>query len=208
MREHGSANGVVGESEDGRTARRDRNRDAVLDAVLDLFDEDRLSPTAREVAERSGVSLRSVYRYYEDMDELVRAAIARHVERIDPLFVLDSPGVGPLGERVERIVAQRLALHEAVAPTMRAALLSARTNDVVAAQIDLRLGRLLDQVRRMFAPELRARPASERREVVGALDLVLGFEGIEHLRGQRGLSVAETRRALSRMIHGVLATVT
>ena len=63
---------------DGRTARRDRNRDAVLDAVLDLFGEDSLAPAPAEVAERSGVSLRSVYRYYEDRDALYRD-VADHV---------------------------------------------------------------------------------------------------------------------------------
>ena len=49
---------------DGRTARRDRNREAVLDAALALFTAGELEPTAAAVAERSGVSLRSVYRYW------------------------------------------------------------------------------------------------------------------------------------------------
>ncbi len=83
---------------DGRTARRDRNRDLVLDAVIDLFGEGRLSPNATDVATRSGVSLRSVYRYFEDQDALVRAAIARHAERIAPLLEVPDPGEGPLDD--------------------------------------------------------------------------------------------------------------
>ncbi len=43
---------------DGRTARRDRNSDAVLDAVHELFVEGQLVPTVEEVAARSGVSTR------------------------------------------------------------------------------------------------------------------------------------------------------
>ena len=64
-------------SSDGRTARRDRNREAVLDAVLELFSEDAASPAPDDVAARSGVSLRSVYRYFDDMETLIRAAMAR-----------------------------------------------------------------------------------------------------------------------------------
>ena len=58
---------------DGRTARRDRNRDAVLDAVIELFTEGHVGLVAADVAERSGVSLRSVYRYFDDLEALARA---------------------------------------------------------------------------------------------------------------------------------------
>jgi AcrR family transcriptional regulator len=88
---------------DGRTARRDRNRDAVLDAVLDLFAEDALAPSAVQVAERSGVSLRSVYRYFDDTDELVRAGIARSRARVRPLVVLGDRGQRPVEDRVRRL---------------------------------------------------------------------------------------------------------
>ena len=42
---------------DGRSAIRDRNRNAVLDAVLDLFSEGNLSPGPDEVAVRAGLLL-------------------------------------------------------------------------------------------------------------------------------------------------------
>ena len=38
-------------SVDGRTARRDRNREAVLDAAIELFAEGVLSPSATQVAQ-------------------------------------------------------------------------------------------------------------------------------------------------------------
>ena len=43
---------------DGRTARRDRNRTAVLDAILDLIQEGNPLPTVAEISERSGTSHR------------------------------------------------------------------------------------------------------------------------------------------------------
>ena len=196
----------VGAAEvDGRTARRDRNRDAVLDAVLELFSEDCLAPAAQDVAARSGVSLRSVYRYYEDMDELVRQAIARNVERSAPLFEVPAPDSGPLDQRIGAFIAARLALYEAVAPTMRAALLRARSSELVRQQIAAARGRLLDQVRHTFGPELATLPSAARREVVAAIDVLLGFESAEHLRRHRGLSGPETRRTLVRAVGALLA---
>ena len=48
---------------DGRLARRDRNRAAVLDATIALFSEGDLDPAPELVAKRADISPRSVYRY-------------------------------------------------------------------------------------------------------------------------------------------------
>jgi AcrR family transcriptional regulator len=190
---------------DGRTARRDRNRDAVLDAVLELFAEDSLAPGPADVAERSGVSLRSVYRYYEDMDALARAAIGRHMVRMAPLFELEGVGTGPLAERVERMVATRLRLYEAAAPMARASVVRARTNPIIGERLAETRVLLRRQVEDMFEPELAAFPSPARREVAASLDLVLELESLEHLRRHRGLSGPESHRILVRAVTALLA---
>ena len=48
---------------DGRVARRQRNLDAVLDVVLEMFAEDMMFPSIEQASKRSGLSLRSLYRY-------------------------------------------------------------------------------------------------------------------------------------------------
>jgi AcrR family transcriptional regulator len=188
----------VAESVDGRTARRDRNREAVLDAVLELFAEGRLQPGAADVAERSGVSLRSVYRYFEDTDALVRAAIARNLEKIRPLFEVEGLGEGELAGRVDRIVTARLRLYEQIAPMTRATLQRATTNAIIRDQLETTLRDARRQVEEMFAPELDAMPAATAREVSAGLDVLLGFHSMEHLRRTRGLSGPEARRVLVR----------
>ena len=52
----------IGEPVDGRVARRQRNIDIVLDVVFDMFAEESMFPTIEQVATRSGLSLRSLYR--------------------------------------------------------------------------------------------------------------------------------------------------
>ena len=185
---------------DGRTARRDRNREAVLDAVLDLFADGSMAPVPAEVAERSGVSLRSVYRYFDDMDALVRAAIARNLARMGPFFDLDEPGIGPLAARVERTVAARLRLHDGIAPMARAAGSRAPQNPIIDER--LRETRLLlrRQVEEMFAPELATLDAEARHDVVAAVDVLLELDSLDHLRRHRQMSVAEAHRVLVRAV--------
>lgn len=189
---------------DGRTARRDRNRDAVLDAVLDLFAEDALAPSATQVAERSGVSLRSVYRYFDDTDELVRAAIERNLVRVRPLFLVEGLGEGPLADRAERLVASRLRLYDEVGPLMRATLLHAGENAILAERLATVRTMLGEQVQQMFAPELARLAAPGRRGAAAVLDQLLTFESIEHLRKVRGLSRPAAATALSRSLVALL----
>lgn len=189
---------------DGRTARRDRNRELVLDAVLELFREDATYPGPAQVAERSGLSLRSVYRYYDDMDELVRAAMARHLARVAPLFVLDDPGVGSLHDRIDRIVTQRFRLYGALAPMVRAALQRERANQLIHDRLVEVREELRHQVQAMFEPELARRDAATRKEIVAGIDVLLQFETFELLRRHRGLSGPEARRVVIRGVGALL----
>lgn len=179
-------------SVDGRTARRHRNRDLVLDAAIDLFGEGHAPPTPAQVAERSGVSLRSVYRYFHDHDELVVAAVGRFVERNEGLFVLGVPADGPLRERIEGFVDGRLRLYDAVAPVARMASQRSAEVPVFAAQFTLRRQMLTRQCADLFAPEFAALGDG----VADAVDALSQFGALEHLRVHRGLSRRRTREAL------------
>lgn len=187
---------------DGRTARRDRNSEAVLDAVHDLFVTGNLMPSVEEVALRSGVSLRSIYRYFEDTEALYRAAIARQVASAEPLFVLEEVGEGSLDTRVQRLVDQRLVLHDKLGPTVRAALLRSVSAPLVQAQVQRRQEQLTRQVEQHFAPEVRAIGGARGKAVVACADALCQFEAVEHLRARRGLSVTRTRNTL---VTGVLS---
>jgi AcrR family transcriptional regulator len=187
---------------DGRTARRDRNSEAVLDTVHDMFVEGNFSPAVEDVAARSGVSLRSVYRYFEDTEALLREAIERRVRLVEPLFVLPGLGEGPLPERISGLVNHRLVLHAKLGPTIRAAILRAPHSPLLADQVQRRRKLLSDQVTAHFAPEIAAMEATHGREVIACVDTLCEFESMEHLRVQRGLSIARTR---STMTTGVTA---
>lgn len=190
---------------DGRTARRDRNREAVLDAVLDLFADGAITPAPADVAARSGVSLRSVYRYFDDMDALVRAAIARNLARMGPYFELADPGEGPVHDRVERTVAARLRLYDGVAPMARAAVARAPQNPIIAERLAETRLYLRRQVEEMFAPELAALAPEAAHDVVAAIDVLLELDALDHLRRHRRMAAPEAQRVLERALAALLA---
>jgi AcrR family transcriptional regulator len=175
---------------DGRRARRGRNRETVVDALLQLFREGDLNPSVAAVAERSGVSLRSVFRYFDDLDEMGRIAIQRHLDNVGHLFDLPKIGEGSRGDRIEALVAQRSTLYERVAPVVRAAQIRAPFQPVIAEALVARRALMREQLERQFAPELAKLRAEEVPAVVSAADILASFEAMEILRTDQKLSTA------------------
>ena len=186
--------------DDGRRARRDRNQEAVVAALLDCFAEGIIQPSAAELAERAGVSMRSLFRYFEDLDELGRIAIGMHIERYSPLFPLPSIGEGALADRIGRIVEQRQRLFEAIAPAARAAAMRAPTQPVIRQGMADRRRMHRRQVADHFAAELAVLPP----ERLDALDVLLSFDSWDLLRTNRRLSAARAADVLRDSVTALL----
>src|SRR3954470_6779327 len=136
---------------DGRRLRREQNRSAVLDALAALFEAGVYQPSAKEIAERAGLSPRSLFRYFDDVDDLNRAAIERQLERARPLLALRIAADAPTPAKIERLVEARVELFEAIGPAARAARISAHRHRVLTAQLAEGRTYLRSQVRRLFA---------------------------------------------------------
>lgn len=190
---------------DGRTARRERNRTAVLDAVLELFGEGTTNPTPDEVATRSGVSLRSVYRYFDDRESLVRSAMEHHFQRIQPLFTIDLSADEPLERRIVELVAQRIRLYESAAPVFRAAIAREGANALIDDRVRDRRTLLSRQVDDLFAPEVEAL-GEHGPEVVAMVDVATEFESLDHLIRFRGLTADEAGRIVARAVRTLFAS--
>lgn len=172
--------------EDGRRARRHRSRDLAVDALLDLLSEGVLRPTAQQVAERSGVSLRSIFRIFDDVETLHATAATRQLSRVRHLFV-DVAAVGTVEERVDAMLEINARLYESVAPVRRAALRAAPESSPLQEQLRRVRGWLRAEIDRVFADELTgARPS-----VAGALELMMSFEAWDQLRTAQELPVAD-----------------
>lgn len=181
---------------DGRSARRHRNTDAVLDAVHALFVDGVLDPSLDDVAARSGVSLRSIYRYFPDRQRLVEAALQRRMQLADPLFHVPGLGEGSLDSRIATFATHRVDLYDLMAPTARAALAVAANAPVIATVVAHRKDQLTEQARRQFAPELATVPPQRGDDLLAAIDVLCQFESVDTLRHDRGLTRDDARRVL------------
>lgn len=172
--------------EDGRRARRHRSRDLAVDALLDLLSEGVLRPTAQQVAERSGVSLRSIFRIFDDVDTLHTTAAARQLSRVRHLFVDVAP-VGTLDDRIDAMVTINTRLYESVAPVRRAALRAAPESAALQEQLARVRGWLRAEIERVFAPELAT---AANPSAASALELIMSFEAWDQLRTAQELTPA------------------
>ena len=119
------------EHRDGRTVRAERTRSALVDSLLALLDEGELRPTAAEIADRAGVSERSVFQHFPDREALLEAVAREQYERVMPtLTPVDASR--SLYERIDAFAAQRCRLFEQVKGVRRAALLMEHESEVVA----------------------------------------------------------------------------
>ena len=190
---------------DGRRARREQNRGAVLDALAQLYREGVYEPSAAQIAERAGLSSRSLFRYFDDVDDLNRATIDQQLARARPLLAVDARPDDPVATKIERLVDARLRLYEAIAPAARAARVCAWRHPVLAAQITSSRSYLRHQVERLFAPELAAMGAERAAAAVAAAEVLCSFESSELLRVDQRLSRARAAAALEQALLPMLA---
>src|SRR3954469_16657881 len=99
---------LAAEQVDGRRLRREQNREAVVDALVALFEEGSYTPSTNEIAERAGISPRSLFRYFDDADDLTRAAIERHLAIHRRLFEIDIDPALPTKAKIEPFVDARV----------------------------------------------------------------------------------------------------
>ncbi len=189
---------------DGRHARRERNRLAVVDAMLALYATGNLEPSSDQIAQRAGLSPRSLFRYFDDLDDLVRVAIARHYERLLPLADLDTT-TAPLADRVVRLVDQRLRLFEAIASVGTVARLRAPFQPLIAAELATARRYWREQIRKLFAAELRQLGSPVAAHVVATIDVLTSFESVQLMRDDQQLSAPAIAAAL---VHSITALLT
>lgn len=133
-------------------------------------------PSADRVAEQAGVSVASVFRYFDGIDDLVREAVERYFERYAALFDVADLGEGTLAERIDRFVTARLRLHRTTAPIARAARRRVDLHPAIADRLDATRQGLSRQVRDQFAPELGALPRGAAADLASVIDALTAFE--------------------------------
>ena len=190
---------------DGRRARRERGREAVIDALIELVSEGVFPPTTDAIIERSGVSLSSIFRYFDSIDDLQQQTIDRHFERFAPLFEVPAIGQGSRAERITRYVDARLDLYEAIAPIGRMARARAVELPRIARSLHQARTHFAEQAAAQFAPEVALRSAAQGEDLVALVASLTSFEAWDLLAAGHDRTRRQIRRAWLTGLRALLA---
>jgi AcrR family transcriptional regulator len=186
-------------SQDGRLLRSQRSRAKLVRAVYDLVGEGQLRPSARQVAERAGVGLRTVFRQFSDMETLFA--------EMDRMFVAEAmphltrpPIEGALSDRALALVGVRCDGFERFEPYLRSTRLHRARSPFLQDRYATFMAQQRAQLQR-WLPEVASAP----RDWVDAVEAVTSFDSWDELRTTQGLGKARARAAMKRMLNGLVA---
>lgn len=140
---------------DGRIARGERTRDAIVQAHADLLREGVLKPTAKAIAERAGISPRTLWINFKDLETLLEATTAYWLDADAALRVPVDTSM-PLPDRIDQFCRQRALRLEHLAPAARSAALGEPFSAALAAARRELIKRLRHDLAETFPAELEA----------------------------------------------------
>jgi AcrR family transcriptional regulator len=180
-------------SNSSASARTRRTSEQIVDGLIALIEESVESPVISQIARRAGVSLRTVYYHYPNIESLYGAAIQRSDATIAQMIVSLDPQLDT-NTRARLLVQQRLAAYERMAPLRRAIYLrpemrSLRSTRDAARRFEYVLVRHASET---FAGELRH--TADRYGAAQRIAAVSSFEMWQHLTVVQRLSPAQVGR--------------
>ena len=164
----------------------------------------RSRPTAPRVAERAGVSVRTVWQQFADMEALLVEASRRDLEILMTMLWPIDVGL-PLDERISRFASRNAQIYERMAPGWRAA----RLHEPFSAELrrskqrNSALGKA--EIEAAFAPELRRLDGQRRIQLTGALVGVGFWPFWESLRTDVGASPEQAQDIVAALLTASLS---
>ena len=185
----------------GRARQKQRTRDALVAAVRSLVTDGSV-PTIDAVAERSGISRTTAYRYFPNQTSLLTVA---HPE-VQAASLLTRPDETDVAKRLDDVVCQFTNLIVETEPQQRAMLRLSLTAE--PAELPLRQGRAIGWITEALEPLSCQVSRTELHRLVLAIRATIGIEALVWLIDVAGLSRPEAQQLMRRSAAALLADVT
>lgn len=183
---------------DGRRARSFVTRSAIIKTMVELVAEGNPDPGAVEVAERSGISLRTVFRHFEEKEAILNAIDDLLVAAYQPLLAAPY-GSDDWREQLGELIDRRCAINEAAAVFRISAVMQRYSSAFVAAKY-----------RRLYAAEKRMLDAILPEALQTATQpgrtilMACSFDNWRLLRQDEELSAEATVAAIKQLVSDIL----
>lgn len=175
---------------DGRRLRSERTKQLIIEAFLSLLRDDPVMPTAQQIAERAGYSVRSIFERFPDLVALRVAATDYALAQALAL----APARHVDGDRATRIRSQvetRAFTCERGIALWR--VLIATDDDSGELKVRIKRARetTVSRMELMYKPELAVLSETERKQVLISLEALTDIESWGRMRELHGLSFEE-----------------
>ena len=189
---------------DGRSLRRERNRQDIVDALLGLIQNGETEISAALIASKAGLSERSIFRYFDDVNDLYRSVCDLAFSKEIEYALIDDAGVGSLDTKIENFVNQRVRIYtmnEKIAPAARS---FAFKNPIIKNQLVVGRKLLRKQIITHFSEELSAFDKQQQQVAVAIIDSLTTFEYYDMMRSDQRMSVQAIKSVLTESIRKAL----
>jgi AcrR family transcriptional regulator len=189
---------------DGRSLRRERNRQDIVDALLGLIENGETEISAALIASKAGLSERSIFRYFDDVNDLYRSVCDLAFSKEIEYALIDDVGIGSLDTKIENFVNQRVRIYtmnEKIAPAARS---FAFKNPIIKNQLVVGRKLLRTQIIKHFAQELSVFDKQQQQVAVAIIDSLTTFEYYDMMRSDQKMSVQTIKSVLTESIRKAL----
>jgi AcrR family transcriptional regulator len=189
---------------DGRSLRRERNRQDIVNALLGLIENGETEISAALIASKAGLSERSIFRYFDDVNDLYRSVCDLAFSKEIEYALIDDAGVGSLDTKIENFVNQRVRIYtmnEKIAPAARS---FAFKNPIIKNQLVVGRKLLRTQIIKHFAEELSVFDKQQQQVAVAIIDSLTTFEYYDMMRSDQKMSVQAIKSVLAESIRKAL----
>jgi AcrR family transcriptional regulator len=177
---------------DGRRLRSARTKQLIIEAYLKLLRESPQIPTAAQIAERAGYSVRSVFERFPDLHAL-RVAATDYAFTQGTAQAVARDFTGDRQTRLSSHIETRAWICEQWLPLWRALIANQGDSAELKSRIILMRQAILKRIELMYEPELLTLPETERRQTLIAIESLIDFESWARMREYNQLSVEEAR---------------
>jgi AcrR family transcriptional regulator len=180
-----------------------RTKQLIIEAYLTLLRENPQIPTAAQIAERAGYSVRSVFERFPDLHAL-RVAATDYAFTQGTAQAVAREFTGDRQTRLKSHVETRAWICEQWLPLWRALNANQGDSAELKSRIVLMRQAILKRIELMYQPELASLDDTERRQILIAIESLIDFESWARMREYSGLSLEEAREVWIQAIDRLL----
>ena len=188
---------------DGRRQRSERTKQTIMDAYIALLRETPEIPTAAQIAARAGISTRSIFERFNDLQTLSLATVDYAFTIGEAQAVVRNVD-GDRPSRLKSHVETRANTCEQWLPLWRVVVANEGKLQELKARIRFIREAVVKRIELMYRPELAVMADVERRDLLIALEALIDFESWGRMRELHGLSFNEACQVWTRTIDRML----